>query len=308
MIADYHERSRLTAWRVFFIAVGTVVGGAAAKRIVEAFGGGAEGFADYGLVVGALIATFMAAAFFGTAGAPASSRTATELPALAQLKLGLSNRPFAMLLWVKLTQLMGLASSTATTIFVVQFVMQKPKPGDWLLYAGLVATVLQVLAIPFWLWLSRRVDKAMTYAVATVIFVVATLSWWFATPQESALVFGLRAAAQGFAAAGLLLMGQSMLPDAIEYDYRRTGLRREGVYSGLYSVVEKFAFAVAPAIVGFTLAWWGFEPKSPVVTDGTLQGVRFAAAILPSVYFALSLFGLAFYGLTERTLKQMPQR
>jgi GPH family glycoside/pentoside/hexuronide:cation symporter len=308
MIADYHERSRLTAYRVFFIAIGTVVGGAAAKRLVESFGGGAGGFADYGLLVGVLITVFMGVTFFGTAGAPASRRTVTTLPAVEQLKLGLQNRPFAMLLWVKLTQLMGLASSTATTIFVVQFVMQKPKPGDWLLYAGLVATALQVLAIPFWLWLSRRIDKPTTYAIATSLFVLATLTWWFATPEETALVFGLRAAAQGFAAAGLLLMGQSMLPDAIEYDFRRTGLRREGVYSGLYSVVEKFAFAVAPAIVGFTLAAWGFEPKAPVVTAGTLQGVRIAAAVLPAVYFALSLCGLAFYGLTEKSLRQMPQR
>jgi GPH family glycoside/pentoside/hexuronide:cation symporter len=29
-------------------------------------------------------------------------------------------------------------------------------------------------------------------------------------------------------------MGQSLLPDTMEYDYRRSGLRREGAYSGAY--------------------------------------------------------------------------
>jgi GPH family glycoside/pentoside/hexuronide:cation symporter len=306
MISDYHERSKLTAYRVFFVAIGTVIGGAAAKKLVESFGGGTEGFADYGMLVGALIFVFMAVTFFGTAGAPASVRTTTTLPALEQLKLGFANRPFAALLWIKLTQLMGLASGTATAIFVVQYVMQKPKPGDWILLLGLVATSVQILAIPLWLRISRKLDKPKTYAIATVIYVCTVLTWWLSGPDETVWQFGARAAVQGFTAAGLLLMGQSMLPDAIEYDYRRTGLRREGVFSGLYSVVEKFAFAIAPAIVGFTLAWWGFEPKSAHVGDAAVQGVRVAAAFLPSTYFALSLIGIALYGLNEKALKSMP--
>jgi GPH family glycoside/pentoside/hexuronide:cation symporter len=306
MISDYHERSKLTAYRVFFVAVGTVIGGSAAKRLVESFGGGAEGFADYGMLVGVLIFVFMAATFVGTAGAPASARTTTTLPALEQLKLGFANRPFAALLWIKLTQLMGIASGTATAIFVVQFVMQKEKPGDWILLLGLIATCVQILAIPVWLRLSRRFDKPKTYAFATVLYVCTALTWWLAGPDETIWRFGARAAVQGFTAAGILLMGQSMLPDAIEYDFRRTGLRREGVFSGLYSVVEKFAFAIAPAIVGFTLAWWGFEPKSAQLGDAAVQGVRVAAAFLPSTYFALSLIGIALYGLNEKTLKAMP--
>jgi len=40
-----------------------------------------------------------------------------------------------------------------------------------------------------------------------------------------------------------------MLPDTIDYYFKRTGLRREGIYSGLYSVVEKFASAVAPSVL-----------------------------------------------------------
>jgi len=36
-----------------------------------------------------------------------------------------------------------------------------------------------------------------------------------------------------------------------------------------------------------------------------LQGVRIAAAFLPATYFALSLIGIALYGLNEKTLKAM---
>ena len=113
----------------------------------------------------------------------------------------------------------------------------------------------------------------------------------------------LRAAVNGFGASGLLLMGQSMLPDVTEYDYRRTGLRREGIFSGFYSFVEKTAFAIAPAIVGFVLAACHFNRTSQIQPPEALQGILFLMAGLPSLYFVFSIFALYFYDLTEAKLK-----
>ena len=79
-------------------------------------------------------------------------------------------------------------------------------------------------------------------------------------------------------------MGQSMLPDVIEYDFRRTGLRREGIFSGLYSVVEKVASTLAPSILLLTYAWFGFNAKAPTQTEATIDGIRYAAAFLPCLY------------------------
>ena len=43
-------------------------------------------------------------------------------------------------------------------------------------------------------------------------------------------------------------MGQSLLPDTMEYDYRRSGLRREGAFAGAYSLVEKAGFAIGAVL------------------------------------------------------------
>ncbi|MBM4199247.1 MAG: MFS transporter [Gammaproteobacteria bacterium] len=114
----------------------------------------------------------------------------------------------------------------------------------------------------------------------------------------------MRAALKGFGAAGLLLMGQFMLPDTIDYDFKRTGLRREGIYSGLYSVVEKVASAFAPSVLLLSYAWFGFDSKAPVQTAETIDGIRYCAAFLPCIYFGISLIPLSFYRLTERDLKE----
>jgi GPH family glycoside/pentoside/hexuronide:cation symporter len=189
------------------------------------------------------------------------------------------------------------------TIYVIKYVLGKENPGQWMLYFVLFSFIAQVLSISLWNRVTRAIEKQRTYVLGTAIFCLASLTWLVASPAEPLWFFCLRAALKGFAAAGLLLMGQSMLPDVIEYDHRRTGLRREGVFSGLYSVVEKVASTFAPSILLLTYAWFGFDSKAPVQTGEAVDGIRLAAAILPCIYFGVSLIPLYFYRLTERELK-----
>ena len=164
-----------------------------------------------------------------------------------------------------------------------------------------------VVTIPFWRKLSTRIEKQKTFSLAVAVFALASLTWLIASPAEPMWVFCLRAAIKGFAAAGLILMAQSMLPDVIEYDYRSTGMRREGVFSGWYSFVEKVASAFAPSLLLFGYAWFGFQSKAPMQTQEAIDGIRYCAAFLPCLYFGLSLIPLSFYKLTQRELEAMPR-
>lgn len=303
IVSDYAERTRMFQYRVFFIAIGTLVGAGATQRLAELFGGGPEGYARMGMVVGGGILLFMAWTFFGTANGAILERTRTTIPFAEQVRLGWQNRPFIALLATKATQLFGLFTAAAMGIFVIKYVLGKENPGTWLLWMTVVSFLAQVASMPLWEWITKRLEKQRTYMLATAIFSIVSLSWLLASPEEEFWFFCLRAALKGFGAAGLLLMGQSMLPDTIEYDFRRTGLRREGIYSGLYSVVEKVASTFAPSILLLSYAWFGFNSKAPVQTAETIDGIRYCAAFLPCIYFGVSLIPLWFYRLTEQQLK-----
>lgn len=303
IVSDYAERTRMFQYRVAFIAIGTLVGAGATQRLAELFGGGPEGYARMGMVVGGGILLFMAWTFFGTANGAILERTKTTLPFAEQVRLGWQNKPFIALLATKATQLFGLFTAAAMGIFVIKYVLGKENPGTWLLWMTVVSFIAQVASMPMWEWVTKRLEKQKTYMLATAVFSVVSLSWLLASPDEEFWFFCLRAALKGIAAAGLLLMGQSMLPDTIEYDYKRTGLRREGIYSGLYSVVEKVASTFAPSILLLSYAWFGFNSKAPVQTAETIDGIRYCAAFLPCFYFGISLLPLWFYRLTEAQLK-----
>ena len=302
LVDDYKDRTRMISVRVFFIGIGTLIG-VSTQRLAELLGGDATGYAHMGLIVGMFVFVFMSLTFFGTAGGRQHRRETQQVAFLEQLRTGLANKPFAALLGTKFTQLFGLFTSTAMSIFVVKYVLGKENPGEWMIYFVAVSFVGQTLSIPFWTWITKKIEKRATYMLATVLFCLMSLTWLVASPAESIYIFCARALLKGFAAGGLLLMGQSMLPDTIEYDHRRTGLRREGVFSGLYSIVEKVASSFAPTLLGLGYAWFGFQSKAPVQTAETIDGIRYCAAFLPSLYFAISLLPLWFYRLDEQTLK-----
>ena len=302
LVDDYKERTKMISWRVFFIGIGTMIG-VSTQRMAELLGNGPEGYARMASYVGIGILLFMAWSFFGTAGGRTYVRDKQSVSFFEQLRLGLQNKPFAALLGTKFTQLFGLFTSTAMSIFVVKYVLGKDNPGEWMILFTAVSFVAQTISIPAWTWMTKRYEKRATYMIATMVFSIASLSWLVASPQETVTFFCARALIKGFAAGGLLLMGQSMLPDTIEYDFRKTGLRREGVFSGLYSIVEKVASSFAPTLLGLGYAWFGFQSKAPTQTVEAIDGIRYCAAFLPCFYFAISMIPLYFYRLTERELK-----
>ena len=75
----------------------------------------------------------------------------------------------------------------------------------------------------------------------------------------------------------------SMLTDAMEADAHRTGVRREGMYSALYSFVEKLASSIGPLILGGALSYAGFNPSAPpkIADESVRQAVLLGVAYVP---------------------------
>jgi GPH family glycoside/pentoside/hexuronide:cation symporter len=308
MIESYEERTRMFQYRVFFIAIGTLLGVGVSQRLAELLGGGAPGYARMGLLFGLAIAFFMALTAFATAGARFTIRERHPVSFFERVGVAMRNKPFVALIGAKFLHLFGNFTAGAMMIYVVRYVMGRDEPGLWLIYFTLAALVAQIVSIPVWTRISLRIEKQKTYMLASVIYCVVSLSWLVASPAEPLWFFCLRAALKGFTASGMLLMGQSMLPDTIAYDYRRTGQRNEGVFSGLYSLVEKAASAIAPSILLLAYGFAGFDAKLPTQSAAAIEGIRYAAAFLPFLYFGLSLIPLWFYRLTQRDLEAPPQR
>jgi len=98
-----------------------------------------------------------------------------------------------------------------------------------------------------------------------------------------------------------------MLPDTVEYDQMQSGLRREGVFSGMWSAGQKIAYSVGPPIVGFALSLSGFVAEG--VQPHTLNtGVRLIFCLFPAAMILLSFIPFSKYILTEEEFEKVKEK
>ena len=295
MVQDSYERSKLMSFRVAWIAVGTFVGIALAPKLVayarDTMGiPETEAFAMMSLITAAIILLASVACFITTRHAASTERTRLRVPLKEQARSALSNRPFLILLCIKYLGLYALSATVATNIFFVRQVMQQSEAI--MLWYGLAYMVGTLAAITPWVLISKRLSKAHTLALSAAMAACVNLTWLLSGPGEPIALYMLRAFVLAVSNGGMLLMGQSLLPDVMEYDYRKTGLRREGFYAGIYSFVEKLAFATAPLTLGVLLSTMGFVPGLPRTAtqpQSALFAITLAMAVIPSITNALKV-------------------
>ena len=306
MTESYQERTRLMSLRVAFVAISGFLGISFANWLVAHFGSGLSAYARMSVIMAAIGLASMLWAVFATGDARATTQTTRELPLGRQIGLAFGNSPFVILILAKLLLLLSLSTITTVIFYFVVQVMHRT--ASTLSLYGLVVNVATLVSLPVWVWLAKSYAKQKLFAIAIAAAIPISLSWMLADAQEPLWAFVLRAFLLGLSAGGSLLMGQSLLPDTIEYDYRRSGLRREGLFASIYSFVEKAAFAFGPLISGTLLSLFGYVSSragGPVAVQSahTLLGIYAGIAILPAGASVLAILLLQFYSLTEDDLR-----
>lgn len=307
MTSDYHARTNLLSYRTFFIAVGQLIALSGAAALISTLGGDRAGYARMGWVLGGVVLLATMASFFGTAraGRGAAGTDNRRLGFGGHAELALQNRPFVVLIACKFCNLLALSATTSTQLLFLLNVAKVGYEGQLQLSLGL--NIAMGLSMPLWVWIGRRLDKRAGYIVATMIYAMVTLSWLLAGPGEPLVNLVVRGAITGISSGGMLLLGISMLPDTMEFDLRRTGLQRAGIFSSVYAIVEKLAFAVGPGLIGVYLAAMHYIPtkhghlvQQPA---SAVHALYVGMAIIPAILSLCGIVLLLFYNLDEKTLR-----
>lgn len=289
---DYHERTRLVAFRMAFVTVGVLASGALAPALIDAGGGGRPGYLVMAFALAAVSCGAMLAPFFGAAGAreapPAEPRE--RVPVRAELRSALAQRPFRILLTAYHLQCVALGVVLAAVPYFVRYVLGGGNGLLTLLFVCLVGPA--IVGMPLWTAVSRRMGKLAGYRLAAGLFVAAAATLLMAGPKGLPEVC-VQVGALGVGFAGLQLFPFAILPELIDADAAAQGRRREGVFTALWFVGEKGGFTIGAWTVSLLLAASGFvESRGGAVVpqpDSALRGVLFAASLAPAL-IALASF------------------
>ena len=305
MTSSYHERSRLISFRVAAVAIASMLAVFVGPVLMESAGGGQAGHTALSAFLAVIILSATLYSFYGTRGAafhPADS--APQMSWGVKLRSMASNRPFVILIIVKLLQLLALAVTQASMPFLFRRVLQLDDSAMGLYF--FVFYGLMILVKPLWVRIARSRGKRDSFIIATLVYGLIYMSWFFVSESEPLVLVYLRAAALGAFGGGVLLLGQSLLPDTMEWDYRCTGLRREGMLSAVYTIVEKVAFALGAALTGLLLGWSGYIQGAggAAVTQpaSAITAIYWLASFIPLGLLLISALALFFYDLTPDKL------
>ncbi len=301
MSEDYNERMSITSFRMIGSSIGVLLAGGLAMPLVETGGGGANGFRFMGIVFGAAIALITLVCFMGTGRARALPVGDIAPPAIEQVRIALKNRPFIMLMASYMLQSTGIGVLMAGLIYYIKHVMMLPETAMGVVFPILFGAAIAF--IPVWVKVGKRLGKIRAYRIGLAIIGVMLVSTFFTQASQLSLFYA-QIFLLGIGFSSFQLFPFSMLPDTIEYDEMKSGMRREGIFSGVWASGQKMAYSVGPGIMGFALALSGFSADGPQ-GENVATGIRVAFCLLPAAALLLSYIPFGAYDLTEEKFEEI---
>jgi GPH family glycoside/pentoside/hexuronide:cation symporter len=293
MTTSYHERTRMMSYRMAFMSIGVLVAGGVAPMVRDLAGGGRTGYAVMSVALAAICSAFMLASVAGTRRVRFTEHTNSDLPMRDQLALAVSNRPLVMLILTFLLQMSGIGALVALLPYFVSYILVQP--GSVFTLGFVVLTVTSVLAMPVWVRVARQRGKAQPYAIALLIFAAMNLAMVLLSSTVPLLAFYALITVMGVGFAGTQLFPFAMLPDAIDHDVARSGLRREGAVSGVWIATEGVGMALGGLLAGVVLDVFGFVESTTgqaVQPASAVLGIRLGFSALPAAMILAALIVL----------------
>ncbi len=280
---DYDERTELTGWRMGTSMLGGLVAAFFVPVIVGAFAVPARGY----LVAGAGFAILACGPYlmlFFTTKERFASAPRPQTGILQDLMATLRNRPFRyaagiyLLAWVTVNLVASLLQ------YYVTYWLRIP---DQLEYVLVVVQGAALACIPLVVWLSGKLGKRGTYALAAGLWAVVMLGLAFVPSTLLGLAYAFAALA-GLGVAGAHVVPWSMVPDVIEVDEAATGARREGAFYGMVVLIQKCGSAFTLALVQLILSWTGYAPGQEQPASALLA-IRLLIGVAPAALLGLSM-------------------
>jgi len=312
----YDERTRLLTWRVVVLTFSILLFGAGGPALRGVTDDPTTGYLIMGAVSGVVIAIGMLVATTvarrPVTGAPLATPPAVgreRVPIREHYAAGIRalrrSAPFRALLWTFVLQALATGLMLAGAQYVATWVMDS-EDAVQLLFIALIAPAL--FAAPGWGWVSRRLGKERSFAIASSIFALAALSIVGALWQAGDWIYAPVAVA-GIAYAGMQSLPMAMLPDVISHDELTSGPGRAGAFSGVWTAGETIGFALGATTLTVVLAVTGYVSstagESVDQPGAAIAGIVISFSVVPAALIGLSLLTLTRYRLRRTDIDRL---
>jgi GPH family glycoside/pentoside/hexuronide:cation symporter len=300
---DYDERTSLTAVASVGAVVGYLLGAILPPIITGRFADTSAGYLVLGGLAGAVAGLSMALVAWRIREPDRPSNVIAALPILPSIRATFRNRPFVLLLAAFALVRLAFTLMQASVPYFVTY--QVGEPGRLTMVLGVLMGMVG-LFVYFWKTISDRSSKSRAYAAGLVVMALAAASSWFIGPGQIGGML-LMVALAGFGLSAHWVAPYAMVPDVVELDQTQTGERREGMYYGVYGLIDKLMRSLGVFAVGIGLDAFGYVPNVAQSAQ-SLLGIRLVFGPIPAVILLLTVPLLLRYPLDRQAHARLRQQ
>ncbi|MDA1076125.1 MAG: MFS transporter [Proteobacteria bacterium] len=339
---NYNERTLVTSWREGFSVAGSL-GGALLPVFIFFWGFTKPVEVVYFLAIAVvLIMPVLVMNMVLVVPEYPQVEVKKRLPLKESFTYVWKNLPYRRLVIIFLFSTIGSAMTNALSFFFVKHVLLAGDLYGWYLAPYFIS---QIVAIPLWFKLSKRIGKHRATMVAIgwyafwscfiPLIAIAPAEWFTAfavtellafLPEESYVaatayfadistgkfVFFIAVMClKGSSIGALSALPYAMAADVIDVDTAQTGKRQGGAYFSIWSMTRKLAYALGLFIGTSAAVWVGFnslaDPMSGTNTDQSLILLACLYSIVPAIFKFVAMPLLWNYELTEERVREIQE-
>lgn len=299
---DPDQRTVIVSWKQGMGTVSQFIITILALPLVEFFGGGKQGWALYGALIGILTTISFWICAWGSKDYDVCDMNEKKQPfnMLKDLNLMIKNKPMMMLMIAFGTDVLANATYSAVNMYYFKYVLHRedlvPAVASAILFAGIVS-------IPLLPVLTKLLGKKKLYWLGSAFSIIPLVVMWMQPAASTALLMSMMAAF-GFISKFPGNLGWAMLPECSDYAEWKFGQRADGLMSSSLTFINKFGMAIGGFIASFFLGLVGFVPNQEQ-PQAVLTMISFLRFGMPVLGYVASLISMAFYDITTEKHRQI---
>lgn len=337
----YNERTLVMSWREAFSVSGSLLGAfCPAVIIFWGYTKPTDNVYFLAIICCTLMPLFVINLLFSVKEPPPTESNVKKMKIRESFRYVWANEPYRRLVIIFLFATIGSGLTNSLSFFFVKHVLLA---GD--LYGFYLAPyfVSQIVAIPLWFKLSRKIGKhrATMCAIGWYAFwscfiplIAISPNHWFeafeihrlanifpndwasslvtyfdGVPTGKFLFFIGVMMLKGSSIGALSALPYAMAADVIDVDTARTGKNQGGAYFSIWTMTRKIAYAAGLASAGLAATWIAFDnltdPISAPNSANTLLWLAIFYSVIPALFKFVAIPLLWSYPLTEEKVRSI---
>ncbi|KKC29184.1 MFS transporter [Caldanaerobacter subterraneus] len=283
MFPSLEERAQVSAYRQMFGILGSIIGVVLPPIIYSRYG-----WNVLGIIFGTLIAIGFFIAFYGCE--EKKNIKIPSIPVLTAFKYVFLNKAFLPFVVGGFFAKFLLTSVPAAIPFFTKYVLRIPEKEVSLLLGSIFVTAIPMMLV--WSKITKKFGsrKAMFLSIGFLILVFP--AYFFVNTFVETLIVSV---IFGALLAGVVMLLDVMLAEVIDEDTKNTGMKREGMYTGVFGFIIRFGYSLQGIVIGGILKLSGYIPNVLEQPSSAILGIRFLISGVPVIALLIAFISFWFY-------------